>query len=517
MNLSRRSCALGSLLLLIACAGPQPEAPPAHAAAPTRAAEVAPVASARPPTAREIALACLLRAPRYTGAAVGEGADTPHEIHALTLLLAARELSPLQRLVREGSPAGRVFGLLGLQVLDEAAYQAALVGLREDQAPVTTFFGCILSESTVGAQSRELDEKRPASSAAGEWWLPRGPWWAAPDPRVEEEGFTAAEWVRRLAKDPHGARDALFTLRRHALPALIAGLSSEETGLRIECAELLGQLGSLALEAAPDLGARLQTDPEPLVRTRAARALWALGPWALTAEPALTAAVNDRAQPPETRIPAWRALTPRRGDAERGPGPAPLDLVETAALDPSQSVREWGREQLVAQWPASDAHAVALRVISAEPDSLLREGLVLDLLDARAADDAPATRQRARELQERLAQASVGEDDHEAWAGRVESLLADAADPAALLAALDAPHAALSAVDAALAAAPRPVLAELLQSARSPRLVALCARLLAQLHEQDAIDPLSRRLEREGDPRLRYLLAEALRQATGGR
>ena len=512
MNLSRHSCALS--LLMVACV--TPEQPPPPAPTPTRAVEVAPVASARSPTAQEVALECLLRARTYTGAAVGEGGDTPHEIHALTLLLAGKDLHPLQRLVREGSPAGRVFGLLGLQALDEPAYQAAFAVLREDQAPLTTFFGCIVSESTVAAQARELDEKRPATSGEGDWWLPRGPWWAAPDPGVQEDGLTAAEWIGRLVDDPHRARDALFNLRRHALPALVAGLSSEEAGLRIECAELLRGLGPLALEAAPDLVARLQIDPDPLVRTRAARALWALGRWALTAEPALTAAVRDRALEPETRIAAWQALAANRGDAERGTELAPLDLVEVAAVDLSVSVRDWGRERLTARWPAPDAHAVALRAIIAEPDGLLRWDLVEELLDAQSDDDDPATRQRARELQERLAEQSAGEVDRDEWAGRVEELLAEAPEATGLQALLDAPRVPLSAVDAALADAPRPILAELLLSARSPRLVALCARLLAQAHEQEAIDPLTRRLAREGDPRLRYLLAEALRQANGG-
>ncbi|MGC4856747.1 hypothetical protein ACLQ24_26100 [Micromonospora sp. DT4] len=56
----------------------------------------------------------------------------------------------LDRLLAEGSPAGRAYAATLLERTDPAAAQAAWTSLRDDPTEFTTFVGCVMGRSTLG-------------------------------------------------------------------------------------------------------------------------------------------------------------------------------------------------------------------------------------------------------------------------------------------------------------------------------------------------------------------------------
>ncbi|WP_422737665.1 hypothetical protein ACN263_30655 [Micromonospora sp. WMMD729] len=56
----------------------------------------------------------------------------------------------LDRLLAEGSPAGRAYAATLLERLDPAAAQTAWTSLRDDSTEFTTFVGCVMGRSTLG-------------------------------------------------------------------------------------------------------------------------------------------------------------------------------------------------------------------------------------------------------------------------------------------------------------------------------------------------------------------------------
>ncbi|MEU5910988.1 hypothetical protein [Micromonospora sp. NPDC047527] len=56
----------------------------------------------------------------------------------------------IDRLLAEGSPAGRAYAATLLERIDPAAARAAWTSLRGDSTEFTTFVGCVMGRSTVG-------------------------------------------------------------------------------------------------------------------------------------------------------------------------------------------------------------------------------------------------------------------------------------------------------------------------------------------------------------------------------
>jgi HEAT repeat protein len=77
-----------------------------------------------------------------------------------------------------------------------------------------------------------------------------------------------------------------------AVPALVAELSSDDSGRRWRAARTLGRIGPGAMAAVPNLVEALD-DPNEGVRFRAARALGQIGPEARSAAAALQQATGD--------------------------------------------------------------------------------------------------------------------------------------------------------------------------------------------------------------------------------
>ncbi|MEU5944100.1 hypothetical protein ABZ793_00880 [Micromonospora sp. NPDC047465] len=61
----------------------------------------------------------------------------------------------LDRLLAEGTPAGRVYAATLLERLDPAAGRAAWTALRDDPAEFGTFTGCVMGRATLGGYASE--------------------------------------------------------------------------------------------------------------------------------------------------------------------------------------------------------------------------------------------------------------------------------------------------------------------------------------------------------------------------
>ncbi|MCX4387495.1 hypothetical protein OG777_11195 [Micromonospora peucetia] len=66
----------------------------------------------------------------------------------------------LERLLDEGTPAGRVYAATLLERVDPAAGRAAWTALRDDPAEFGTFIGCVMGRSTL----REYASERLAAA-----------------------------------------------------------------------------------------------------------------------------------------------------------------------------------------------------------------------------------------------------------------------------------------------------------------------------------------------------------------
>ncbi|MGW3889206.1 hypothetical protein ACWD69_11010 [Micromonospora chokoriensis] len=56
----------------------------------------------------------------------------------------------LDRVLADGTPAGRVYAATLLERIDPAAARAAWTSLRDDPSEFTTFVGCVMDRETIG-------------------------------------------------------------------------------------------------------------------------------------------------------------------------------------------------------------------------------------------------------------------------------------------------------------------------------------------------------------------------------
>jgi hypothetical protein len=66
-------------------------------------------------------------------------------------------LARLEALVANGSPAGKLYALLGLRIRDRAAYERALEKCRALDAKIETACGCMLSQESVRDLMKEIE------------------------------------------------------------------------------------------------------------------------------------------------------------------------------------------------------------------------------------------------------------------------------------------------------------------------------------------------------------------------
>ena len=78
-------------------------------------------------------------------------------------------VAQLEALVSSASPAGKLYGLLGLRLRDRAAYARALEKCRAIEANVETARGCMLSQESFRDLVKEIEKGDYDSFLAREW------------------------------------------------------------------------------------------------------------------------------------------------------------------------------------------------------------------------------------------------------------------------------------------------------------------------------------------------------------
>jgi hypothetical protein len=82
------------------------------------------------------------------------------EISLRKLLKTPTAAADCRKLVIEGTPAGQLYGLLGLKLLNDPSYPSVVVPFRNSQVKVTVVDGCNAIDYTTSAVVRSLDKGR---------------------------------------------------------------------------------------------------------------------------------------------------------------------------------------------------------------------------------------------------------------------------------------------------------------------------------------------------------------------
>ena len=67
-------------------------------------------------------------------------------------------LGRCQRLLSEATPAGQFYALLGLRLLDQAAFRAALPRYKDSMAEIPTIRGCIVMSMRAAELARQIEK-----------------------------------------------------------------------------------------------------------------------------------------------------------------------------------------------------------------------------------------------------------------------------------------------------------------------------------------------------------------------
>ena len=94
---------------------------------------------------------------RFTIGGVGRaGYPAQAEFSFRALLKRPDAVAECQKLIAEASPAGQLYGLLGLRFLDAEAFQAAFPRYKGSKASIATMSGCIVHQTTAGAVAADI-------------------------------------------------------------------------------------------------------------------------------------------------------------------------------------------------------------------------------------------------------------------------------------------------------------------------------------------------------------------------
>ena len=108
------------------------------------------VTDKQPPFVVGLAEHTLRFASSFSTGPIGLGQSRAPEVDAFAVLLAQPNASvTFQGLVRDATPAGKVYALCGLQLTDQAAYAAALPELAAMSEPVDWLLGCTVQPEPV--------------------------------------------------------------------------------------------------------------------------------------------------------------------------------------------------------------------------------------------------------------------------------------------------------------------------------------------------------------------------------
>jgi hypothetical protein len=89
---------------------------------------------------------------------------------ALRRMLKERDaVSRLESMIPNATPAGKLYGLLGLRIRDRAAYARALEMCRPTDTKVETARGCMLGQEAFGDLVKEIERGQYDAFLAREW------------------------------------------------------------------------------------------------------------------------------------------------------------------------------------------------------------------------------------------------------------------------------------------------------------------------------------------------------------
>jgi hypothetical protein len=96
-------------------------------------------------------------AERFAIGRVGEAGIFSEQESALReLLKQPNALFRCQKLLSDGTPAGQLYGLLGLRLLDESTFKAALPRFIASKTVIQTVNGCIISRTSVAELAHKI-------------------------------------------------------------------------------------------------------------------------------------------------------------------------------------------------------------------------------------------------------------------------------------------------------------------------------------------------------------------------
>src|ERR1043165_4598686 len=150
----------------------------------------------------------LLHAPYFASRAVGFLAVEPPEASAFVALASHRGGgTALKYALLRGTPAARIYALVGLRRTDPAFFWIAGQPFRVLPGTVTTFFGCVLSAEpirTVVATDKDNPVRLRNGETLRHWWQ-RRPQGAPADLDVIGGGYTAMffEWDELVRPRPN--------------------------------------------------------------------------------------------------------------------------------------------------------------------------------------------------------------------------------------------------------------------------------------------------------------------------
>lgn len=151
----------------------------------------------------------LRRCEDFEGTTIGDGGSQPATVTALRMIVAQpreRALSQLHELIRDASPAGRLYALCGLYKLDKAAFERALPPFLSDATPVGyNEAGCLTwprpMKEAVRSSSRFALRLPLDGSMGREAWLKTQPWAKYVRPELDIVG---GGWPHMLLPDEPG-------------------------------------------------------------------------------------------------------------------------------------------------------------------------------------------------------------------------------------------------------------------------------------------------------------------------
>jgi hypothetical protein len=119
--------------------------------------DAAAITAKRVTTVSPSALDLLLTDSVFASAQVGYAGAPSRQARALRTLLAdPRRADLLQQLWHEGTPAGRLYALIGFALTDSVAFQHNARLIASDGRVIPTMMGCVVASERIGWLAREI-------------------------------------------------------------------------------------------------------------------------------------------------------------------------------------------------------------------------------------------------------------------------------------------------------------------------------------------------------------------------